>query len=211
MPTRTFKRLDEEKQERVLRSAIREFHECGFEKAKMEVIAQNAEVAKGSMYQYFSDKKELFLYCASWTLEYFMKDIDTQTPLKNIDIFDYFLSGVRGQIELIKREPLLLMFMQDLTSGKFGELTKESMDGLWRIGDEYMLELVSTGKKKGTIRDDVDDFLLVLFVKGATSKINEHLFKEAEKCGFNMDDLQYAKIEESLNRMVLLLKQGMGR
>ncbi|WP_312613369.1 helix-turn-helix domain-containing protein [Oscillibacter sp.] len=47
-----------------MRAAIHEFIENGFERAKIADIAQHAGVAKGSIYQYFEDKKELFVYCA---------------------------------------------------------------------------------------------------------------------------------------------------
>lgn len=66
MPKKTFYRLDDHKKERVMRAAIGEFQACGFERAKIEVIAQNAGIAKGSIYQYFDDKKALFLYSVTW-------------------------------------------------------------------------------------------------------------------------------------------------
>lgn len=100
MPKRTFNRLDDDKKERVIRAAIKEFQMHGFEKAKVESIAQNAGVAKGSIYQYFEDKKELFLYSVTWAIEYFMKIIDRQTPLKDMDVYEYFLSGSRERFEI---------------------------------------------------------------------------------------------------------------
>lgn len=60
MPKRTFIRLDEDKKERVMRAAIGEFQARGYEGAKIEDIAQNAGVAKGSIYQYFETKKIYF-------------------------------------------------------------------------------------------------------------------------------------------------------
>ena len=64
MPKKTFLRLRNEKQESIIRAAIHEFIENGFARAKIADIAQNAGVAKGSMYQYFEDKEELYVYCA---------------------------------------------------------------------------------------------------------------------------------------------------
>jgi AcrR family transcriptional regulator len=62
MPKETFFNLNEEKQEKVMRSAISEFLKHGFEKGNIGDIAKNAGVAKGSIYQYFENKRELFLY-----------------------------------------------------------------------------------------------------------------------------------------------------
>ncbi|AGL02786.1 TetR/AcrR family transcriptional regulator [Desulfoscipio gibsoniae] len=76
MPKETFLRLRDEKQERILRAAIHEFVENGFDRAKIGDITQNAKVATGSIYQYFEDKKELFVYCAQWGLEVLIKKLN---------------------------------------------------------------------------------------------------------------------------------------
>lgn len=211
MPKRTFNRLDDDKQERVIRAAIEEFQAHGFEKAKIEAIAQSAGVAKGSIYQYFDDKKDLFLYSVTWALEYFMKIIDRQTPLKDMDVYDYFLTGSRERFELIKKEHLLVAFSMDVTSGKYGSLTKETNDALNRIGEEYELKLIANGKKKGTVRTDLDDRMLLLFFQGVTEKFNMKIIEIAKNFEFEPTDDLYREMENYLKNMVLLLKNGMGR
>lgn len=211
MPKRTFNRLDEDKKERVIRAAIEEFQAHGFEKAKIEAIARNAGVAKGSIYQYFDDKKDLFLYSVTWALEYFMKVIDRQTPLKDMDVYDYFLSGSRERFELLKREPLLVTFSIDVTSGKYGSLAKEANSELNRIGEEYELRLIANGKKRGTIRDDLDDKTLLLFFQGVTEKFSAEIISKVGDFKYEPTDEQYSEMEDLLKNMVLLLKQGMER
>ncbi len=211
MPKKTFNRLDEVKQERVMRSAIEEFLASGFEKAKIETIAQKAGVAKGSIYQYFEDKKELFLYSVTWTLEYFMKLIDRQTPLKDMDVYDYFLSGSCERYELLKKEPLLVEFSMAVASGKYGSLGLEAYNELFRIGEEYELKLIANGKKKGTIRSDLDDKILLLFFQGVTEKFNMEIMAKAKKSQYELTEEQFAELEMLMKSMVSLLKQGMGR
>lgn len=210
MPKKTFLKLDEDKQERVVRAAISEFHTNGFEKAKIETIADNAGVAKGSIYQYFEDKKELFLYSVTWSMEYFMKEIDKHTPLKEMDVFDYLLKDGRKRFELVKHENTLLMFYQDILSGKFGELTKAINEELWKIGDKYILQLIAVGKKKGTIRTDLEDQILALFYKGVTSQIDEYVFGEIRKDNFELSELKYEEIELTIKKMITVMKTGMG-
>ena len=211
MPKRTFNRLDDDKKERIMRAAIEEFQARGFENTKVEVIAQNAGVAKGSIYQYFDDKKELFLYSVTWAMEYFMKVIDRQTPLKDMDVCDYFLSGSRERFELLKREPLLVAFSMDIFTGKFGSLAQEASSELNRIGEEYELRLIANGKRKGTIRDDLNDGTLLLFLQGVTEKFNVEIMKKVKSFDYDPTDEQYREMEYLLKNMVSLLKQGMGR
>lgn len=211
MPKKTFNRLDCEKKERVIRAAIEEFQIHGFEKAKIEAIAKNAGVAKGSIYQYFDDKKDLFLYSVTWSLEYFMENIDRQTPLKDMDVYDYFLTGSRERFELIKKEPLLVAFSVDVASGKYGSLTKETNEALNRIGEEYELKLIANGKKKGTVRADLDDRALLLFFQGVTEKFTMKIVEIAKNFEFEPTDNLYREMESYLKNMVSLLKNGMGR
>ena len=210
MPKKTFLRLDEDKKERIIRAAISEFHTNGFEKAKIETIADNAGVAKGSIYQYFEDKKELFLYSVTWSMEYFMKEIDKHTPLKEMDVFDYLLKDGRERFEMVKHENTLMMFYQDIVSGEFGELTKTINEEIWRIGDEYIHQLIAVGKRKGTIRPDLDDRMLALFYKGVTSQLDEYVFGEMIKYNFELSESIYEEIEATIEKMIVLLKKGMG-
>lgn len=52
--------LRHEKIEQIFASAIEIFSDRGFEKAKMDEIAQKANVAKGTIYYHFRSKEELF-------------------------------------------------------------------------------------------------------------------------------------------------------
>lgn len=211
MPKKTFNRLDSDKKERVMRAAIGEFQVSGFENAKIEVIAQNAGVAKGSIYQYFDNKKELFLYCVTWALKYFMKMIDSQTPLKDMDVYEYFLSGSRQRFEMIRKEPLLISFAIDFTTGRFRNLAKEINKELKQVGEEYELKLIANGKKRGTIRSDFDDKVLLLFFQGVTEKFSMEIIEKTMKSKYELTEEQFCEIENLLKDMVSLLKQGMGR
>ena len=60
MPTPTWDNLDPAKRRRVLDAAMREFGTHGFSAGSLNVVARDAGVAKGSLFQYFTDKLELF-------------------------------------------------------------------------------------------------------------------------------------------------------
>jgi TetR/AcrR family transcriptional regulator len=62
MPKPTFKHLPDEKRERILRTASQLFASRGFNRTDMDEIAKRSGVAKGSLYNYFQSKDELFLF-----------------------------------------------------------------------------------------------------------------------------------------------------
>lgn len=62
MPTSTFFNLPEEKRGRVLDAAIDEFADNTYDQASIANIIRQAQIPRGSFYQYFVDKKDLYIY-----------------------------------------------------------------------------------------------------------------------------------------------------
>lgn len=62
MPKETFHRLPEEKKKRILEAAQQEFTSYVFSEASINRIIKAAGIPRGSFYQYFEDKQDLFVY-----------------------------------------------------------------------------------------------------------------------------------------------------
>lgn len=62
MPTATWWNLDDDKRARVVDAAVAEFGRRGFSAGSLNVVAREAGVAKGSLFQYFTDKLDLFAH-----------------------------------------------------------------------------------------------------------------------------------------------------
>ncbi len=113
MPTSTFFRLPEEKRQRLLDAAWEEFSRTGFSDASINQIIRNAHIPRGSFYQYFADKKELFWYLLDGIREYFfdifqdaLRDVDGDLFAVPVRAFDRFV-GQRGSLD-----PVLARFIQ---------------------------------------------------------------------------------------------------
>lgn len=62
MPSQTFLNLPEEKQERILTAAVKEFGQRNVREANLSNIISDAGISRGSIYQYFSNKDDLYVY-----------------------------------------------------------------------------------------------------------------------------------------------------
>lgn len=107
MPTSTFFRLPEEKRQRLLDAAWEEFSRTSFAEASINQIIHNARIPRGSFYQYFADKSDLFWYLLSGMREYFiavLRDIlrDAAGNLFCVPLraFDRFV-GKKGDADLV--------------------------------------------------------------------------------------------------------------
>ena len=212
MPKDTFYNLPFEKQEKVMRSAISEFINQGFEKANVGAIAKNAGVAKGSMYQYFENKRELFLFSVRWSMEFLVKKYDKYITLKDkeLSVFDFFYQNAKDMWLQMRDERELVIFIQDVFLGKYNSLSDESMTYMIKLSDEYLLNLIKAGKNNGSIRKDIDDNILSLFITGVSFKIKEYLMKKARNLGEDIVDEDFEVYEKEIKAMIELLKNGMG-
>jgi AcrR family transcriptional regulator len=212
MPKETFFNLPLEKQEKVIRAAINEFLKHGFEKGNVGDIAKNAEVAKGSIYQYFENKKELFLYSVRWSIELFANKYGKYINVKSkdTDIFDFFYKNAKDMWLQMRDEREIVIFIQNVFLGKYNSLTDESMDYMIKVSDQYLLSLIKNGKENGSIRKDIDDKILSLFITGVSFKIKEYMMNKARGLGEDIIDEDFEVNEKEIKALIELLKNGMG-
>lgn len=74
MPTSTFFRLPEEKRQRLIEAAWEEFTQNSFSDVSINQIIRAAGIPRGSFYQYFADKGDLFFFFAGRDAPVFLGD-----------------------------------------------------------------------------------------------------------------------------------------
>lgn len=62
MPKETFFHLSDEKQQRIMKAAKKEFSRAPLGEASIAQIIKDADIPRGSFYQYFEDKDDLYFY-----------------------------------------------------------------------------------------------------------------------------------------------------
>lgn len=62
MPKETFFHLPLEKQQRIMKAAKKEFSKSPLAEASIAKIIKDADIPRGSFYQYFEDKEDLYFY-----------------------------------------------------------------------------------------------------------------------------------------------------
>lgn len=72
MPTNTFFKLPQKKQQQIIAAAIEEFlcYKDNYKQSSINRIAEKAGVSVGGLYRYFKDKHDIFLYIYELYIEY---------------------------------------------------------------------------------------------------------------------------------------------
>ncbi len=87
MPSSTFFRLPEEKRSRLMKEAWREFTRVPYVDASINRIILGARIPRGSFYQYFEDKNDLFLYLLDLIRDRFLVLFDETIERAQGDLF----------------------------------------------------------------------------------------------------------------------------
>lgn len=92
MPTDTFMKLSEEKKQKVVKAAKKEFARVPFEETSIKNIVEEAGIARGSFYQYFESKEDLLTYIISAHIEKVNINVKKSINQTDGDIFVVFIS-----------------------------------------------------------------------------------------------------------------------
>ena len=100
MPTGTFFRLPEEKRMRLVESAWEEFTHISYADVSINKIIQAAGIPRGSFYQYFDGKEDLFFYLLDDVRNHFIRTL--KSFLLDVD-GDLFCIGMLGYDQFLQR------------------------------------------------------------------------------------------------------------
>ncbi len=187
MPFDTFFNLPEEKQKRIIDSAIEEFAEKGYLEGSVDRITKKAGISKGSIYQYFKDKKELFIYLVeraiNLKINFMLEKIER---LQNPSFYETFEELLLAGCKFAKENPKSLKLAEKLEQfyKNNSQQSKELLDELNKMintkvlntWNMFLYNLVKTDMDKGEIRNDID-IKTIFFLVNKTSQIfGEYVF-----------------------------------
>ncbi|MTH51881.1 TetR family transcriptional regulator [Bacillus mangrovi] len=145
--------MNAEKQERIINGAMKEFVLRGFEKASTNEIVKEAQISKGSLFHYFNNKKDLYLFL----IEDAKKAADMVLGKINMDERDIFkrLSGTGlVKLDIQKRYPLLFDFLRSVAVEDSKEVkvdTQQILGSILQEGFSKIYENIDWSKfKEGT-------------------------------------------------------------
>lgn len=163
----------EERRITILRSAIEVFSQNGFYKAKVEEIAQNAGVGKGTIYEYFDSKKHLFQEMIKYVMEFHKKNIikiieeNIGTRKKMLSFFQYHVRIMHTYGDMFQS----LANQSDVLS----EDMRQWMMNL-RIELNKLIEnIIEEGIAKGELRQGLDKEIATSSIIGT---INQYSLKK---------------------------------
>ncbi|MBS4031575.1 MAG: TetR/AcrR family transcriptional regulator [Clostridiales bacterium] len=160
MPKDTFNNLSAEKKRIIFDAAVQEFSTRRFSEASINQIIKTAGISRGSFYQYFNDKEDIYLYMIMEIGKEKLEVLShTEALNPDADFFENFLHMTRVALTWAKTKPDynqvgLLMELDD--SEFIAKLRALSTEGLAIIKG-----MVERDKQRGLIRQEINSDLVV--------------------------------------------------
>jgi len=150
-----FEKIAEEKRRRIIDAALIEFSAMGYNAANINIIAKNAGISIGSMYQYFGSKEHLFLTMIDEAYKV-IEDSITQIDSLEGSIYDKF-DIILAYIQKYSREFRLLnqLYLEATTQG-VSKISKKLSLKMETISAKYYRELISKAIKAGLVDEKID-------------------------------------------------------
>ncbi len=159
MPKDTFFNLDSAKQRRILEAAMDEFSQRRFSEASINQIVKNADIPRGSFYQYFEGKEDLYIYMLKQIGKEKLDIISGAGKLKpDADFFEGYMHMFEAALEWSIKKPRYyrIGMLMELDDSRFiKELRSVLPEGFSMIKD-----MVKRDIQLGRIRDDIDPDLV---------------------------------------------------
>lgn len=112
MPKETFLKLSKEKQQKIIKSAKKEFARAPIENVSIKNIVEEADIARGSFYQYFESKEDLLIYILRENSEKLNTKLKDKVKETNGDIFKLYIFLYDSMIEEFTNNPDQELFKQ---------------------------------------------------------------------------------------------------
>lgn len=182
--------LEPEKKERIINAAIKEFARSGYDRASTNEIIKEADIAKGSLFNYFNNKKELYLFLFDYAVKIIDKIYD-EVDWNKTDLFNRIRDIGLAKFKIMKKFPQVFNFLKTVNHEDAAEVKSEI--------DKIRKHVVDSGMERGfknidltKFRDDIDVEKTINIINWAMLSFAEQGFEKVN----SFDDINIDVIGE---------------
>jgi AcrR family transcriptional regulator len=209
MPKQTFLNLPEEKRKVIIDAAIEEFAEYGLENASTNRIVANSGISKGSFYQYFEDKQDVFMHLLTVIehekVEYFK---GKHPPSTNMDTFGYFRWMIKAGMEFNTTHPLLTQAISRVLFGE-GMYYGNTFADVRERTAQALKVMIEQAIANGEVDPSVDVELAAMIMETWSNAISSYILNEGMKQKDILKWVRSAKVQERVDKMLYVMEYGL--
>lgn len=201
MPKPTFFNLPADKRQRIITEAVAEFRDHSYQQASINRIVERTGIAKGSFYQYFTDKQDLFFHIMDLIGQEKMKYIEPAllNP-QETSFFAIIREIYRSGIEFALNHPDYLAIGNRMMRDP--AVTAMLLEHFGDTGLSVYRDLIRAGKARGELRATLDEDLAGRMLMNMQLALVEYYFEQNQDKGYSM------AILDELDKFIGIMKFG---
>lgn len=199
MPKETFMKLPEDRRIKIFDASVSEFSSGNFDEASLNNIVKAAGISKGSMYQYFEDKLDLFKYTIE---EIGRAKAQVLVPRdESGDFFDDLRALYRQTLGFAFEHPAYIKVLAQLEKQKGNPVYEAVLGDSKSLAEHYFEEKVIRAQSEGGIKDSVSPSVLAKLVLS----INDHIVDELVK---GIETRTLTDMQDYVEHIIAILENG---
>lgn len=209
MPKETFNQISLEKRENILQTAAMLFADQGFARTDVAQIAKRAGVAKGSIYNYFESKEDLYLYVCRDGIERSRQAVYSDIR-PEWDLYRQIDHIFRRGVAFVLAHPQYARLYLNVASSGMERFADQLSLEVEKYTSDHLKRIIADGMSRGIVRKDVDVSLAAflinsLYIIFVISLVSRHFqIRMKEYLGIR-EDLNDLTIERPLGQVVNLI------
>lgn len=104
--------LNREKQDRMINAALRVFAKNGYRHASTDTIVKEADISKGLLFHYFTNKIGLFSFLFNYSVRYMLFEYDRLISASETDYFTIRKEMERAKLNVLRSYPYMSEFIE---------------------------------------------------------------------------------------------------
>lgn len=193
---------------------LEEFSENDYKSVSVSRIVKRAEIAKGSFYQYFEDKKACYLYLIQLGMDERMAFMNqAPPPEQELDTFEYlrWLMNAGTQFEFSSPQLARIGYRAVFDDVPLPEETLKVIRGGTK---DFFFQQVQQGIQQGYIKADIDPNIAAFIFNAVFTNLGQYLMERFE---IQPDDLlqkggqafNQNTAQKAMNQVINILEHGL--
>ncbi len=173
-------KLGEEKRKRIEEAFLREFAVNSYDEASLSDVVKKLGIAKGSIYQYFEDKLDLFMYLVHTCNQVKLRYVGSVAAKGFPDFWAYFRKLFELGYQFDAENPLQSHFLHNLVRNVNSPSVRDLYDELMLQSVRGFGKMVAMEIELGRFRDDLPVSTMGFMLFRIGTSIQEQLEVEKE-------------------------------
>lgn len=210
MPSSTFENLSEEKRAQILNTALIEFAANDYLNASITNLVRILGIAKGSIYQYFSNKRDLYYYLIELADNLHQDYLSRVKLLPEDNFFKWFREVQFASLEFERNHPkyaqLLKNAAQEWKTAELGTLALDLQESELTFYRKALKKQRKKSKKRKDTPIELQALVLAQVSKGLSSFYLGH--RSGDSTEKKKKSPSRKAIKSSLKDLASILEQG---